>query len=494
MILFAVIIPLLAALVSLFISHDPLRRLLLLAAAISHFLLVSFSWFFEPFSLFHGWIGAKSLELLFLNLTSLLFLCAAAYAVDYLRKEKKEKRKDFKEDFFFSNAPEANFTALLLLFLSTMSLVILSQHIGLMWVAVEATTLVSAPLICYHRHHRSLEAAWKYLLICSVGIGLALLGNFFLVVALTPAANDQPVSMTIDHLMSLAPRMDPTFLKASFLLMLVGYGTKMGLAPLHTWLPDAHSEAPSLISALLSGALLNCALLAVLRLHFLTLAAGLAEFSGPLLILFGLISMTIAAIFILSQNDYKRMLAYSSVEHMGIIAIGFGIGGTAAFGSFLHIINHSAAKAMLFFICGNLLAAYGTKEIKKVTGILKVLPFSAILWVAGLFMITGLPPFGLFVSEISILKGAIDKGYYFVAIAALVLLSIIFVSMASLFIKMSFGREPEALELKGRAEKESWLRMTPILCLASLVFLLGLYLPSPLSKAIYASLHYLGAL
>ena len=224
---------------------------------------------------------------MFLTLTSLLFLASSFYAVAYLRGERDQPRADFEEGFLFSNAREASFTGCLLLFLAAMTLVTLSQHLGLLWVAVEATTLASAPLIYFHRHHRSLEATWKYLLICSVGIALALLGIFFLAVAASSPGTVR-VSLVLNDLLLAAPHLNPLWLKAAFVLMLVGYGTKMGLAPFHTWLPDAHSEAPSVASALLSGALLNCAFLGILRIHQVCVASGLADFSERLLLVLGL--------------------------------------------------------------------------------------------------------------------------------------------------------------------------------------------------------------
>jgi hydrogenase-4 component F len=199
---------------------------------------------------------------------------------------------------------EAHFAAWLLGFQAAMSLVTVSQHFGLMWVAVEATTLLSAPLIHYHRHRRSLEATWKYLLICSVGIAVALLGTYFL----SAAASSGSAAVPLFFRRLAAARLNAQWLKAAFILLLVGYGTKMGLAPLHTWLPDAHSEAPSPVSALLSGALLNCAFLAILRIHGVCAAAGLGDFSRQLLLILGLASMAVAAAFILGQTDYKRLL------------------------------------------------------------------------------------------------------------------------------------------------------------------------------------------
>ena len=342
------------------------------------------------------------------------------------------------------NFPEAVFAGCLLLFLATMTLVSVSRHLGLMWVGVEATTLASAPLIYFHRHHRSLEATWKYLLICSVGIALALLGNFFVAVAARSAGGPM-IHLTIDDLVAHAGSLNPLWLKAAFLFFLVGYGTKMGLAPLHTWLPDAHSEAPSVVSALLSGALLNCAFLTILRAHSLLSAAGLAGFSSDLLVLFGLISMAVAAVFILGQADFKRMLAYSSVEHMGILSLGIGIGGVATFGAMLHAVNHSLTKAMLFLAAGNILALYRTKSTIRVRGVLRTLPATGVLWLAGFLAIVGSPPFGPFLSELTILKGVLDAGRPLVAVAYLSALAIVFVGMATIFLRMAYGPPPAAL-------------------------------------------------
>ncbi len=477
-----VLIPMLSGIAAFFIGGNGFRRGLLLACAIIHSGLTVAAWAVRPVSQLGGWLCLDSLELLFLGITSLLFLVAAVYAVGYLSRETPDQRPDVEEGFLFSNAPEATFTGCLLLFLSTMTLVAAAQHFGLMWVAVEATTLASAPLIYFHRHHRSLEAAWKYLLICSVGIAIALLGNFFLVVSATMTR----VSMTVPDMIRNAASLDPAWLKAAFLLLLVGYGTKMGLAPLHTWLPDAHSEAPSVISALLSGALLNCAFLAVLRIQAVCVAAGLADFSRSLLILFGLLSMGFAAVFIIGQMDYKRMLAYSSVEHMGIQALGVGIGGAASFGAILHAVNHSLTKAMLFLAAGNILAAYRTKSTAQVSGVMRLLPVTGVLWIAGFFAITGSPPFGIFISELTILKGMLDGHHVFIAILYLALLVAIFVGMTGVFLKMAHGLPNESIR---RPEKrESYLAVIPPLVLGIAILILGVSIPRFLKDAIDLSI------
>ena len=311
-----------------------------------------------------GLLAPDALGVLFLVLASLLFLAASVYAMHYLREEERiGVHTNILDHGRFTNAPERRFTACLCFFLGAMTLVTITPHMGAQWVGIEATTLSSAQLIYFHRHKRSLEATWKYLIICSVGIALALLGNILLSVAFHGAEGATGAADGMDQVgwfVRNAGLAEPTWLKAAFVFLLVGYGTKMGLAPLHNWLPDAHSQAPSLVSALLSGALLNCAMLGMLRGHQIMLAAGLGELSGGMLMFFGLLSLLIAAIFIVGQGHYKRMLAYSSVEHMGILALGIGVGGVAVPGAMLHAVCHSLTKCMLFLLSGNILARYHT--------------------------------------------------------------------------------------------------------------------------------------
>jgi hydrogenase-4 component F len=482
------LIPLIAAALSYAVGANTPRRAILVLAAAAHAVVAGWTWVAEPLPWWSGWLALDGPGRLFLSVTSALFLTAALYAVASLRREGPSGHEDFEESFLFDNAPEATFTACLLLFLAAMTLVTLSQAFGLLWVGVEATTLASAPLIYFHRHHRSLEATWKYLLICSVGIALALLGNFFLAVAAS-GHNGASVRLALPDLLREARTLDVAWLKAAFLLFLVGYGTKMGLAPLHTWLPDAHSEAPSVVSALLSGALLNCALLGIVRAQQVCAAAGQAAFGQGLLVGFGLLSMAVAAIFIPGQRDYKRMLAYSSVEHMGILTLGIGLGGAGVFGGMLHAVNHSLTKAALFLVAGNILAEYRTKSTSDVRGVLRILPASGVLWVAGLFAITGSPPFGCFLSEFTILKAALDQGRGLVAIAYLVLLAVIFVGMASTVLGMAQGPAPVA---HAAARRERLLAVVPAGALAAVVLLFGVYLPPVVRSAVEAAARALG--
>jgi hydrogenase-4 component F len=479
-----ILVPALAGLAALAIRAHPARRALLLATALAHAGLTALAWVERPEPLLDGWLALDEPGLLFLSITSALFLAASVYGVGYLAREGGQPRRHFEEGFLFVNSPEAIFTGCLLFFLASMTLVTVSQHFGLLWVAVEATTLASAPLIYFHRLQRSLEATWKYLLICSVGIALALLGNFLLAAAAAVEGGAR-VPLVLDKLLAGATRLQTLPLEAAFLFLLVGYGTKMGLAPLHTWLPDAHSESPSLVSALLSGALLNCAFLAILRIFQVCGAAGpdVAEFARQLLIGFGLLSMAFAAVFIIGQTDFKRMLAYSSVEHMGILALGVGLGGLATTGAMFHAVNHSLTKAALFLVAGNILAAYRTKSVGAVSGVSRVLPVSAVLWTAGFLAITGTPPFSPFLSEFTILRAAIDQGQGWVAAGYLLLLALIFVGMATIVLRMVQGNpSPGAGQAEPKAE--SWWSVVPPGVLCSAVLLLGLYLPPALSEAL----------
>lgn len=477
MILALLLAPVVAGIVAFTLRADGPRRAVLVLAAAGHAALAGATWVVEPAATWGGWLALDAIGRLVLTITSGLFLPCSLYAVGYLRREEQGIRRDLEEGLLFDNAPEPTFTACLLLFLAAMTLVTVSQRFGLLWVAMEATTLVSAPLIYFHRHHRSLEATWKYLLICSVGIAIALLGNFFLAVA-AAAPGRAPVPLVVGDLVAGAARVDATWLKAALVLFLVGYGTKMGLAPLHTWLPDAHSEAPSVVSALLSGALLNCAFVGILRAQQVCVAAGLAGFGQDLLVGFGLLSMAVAAVFITGQSDYKRMLAYSSVEHMGVLALGVGVGGAGTFGALLHAVGHSLTKAMLFLVAGNIVAAYRSKSTDEVRGVLRVLPVSGSLWVIGLFAITGSPPFGPFLSEFTILTAALTRGRIGVAVAFLALLAVIFVGMATAVLGMAQGVPPPTDGSRPRREPLS--AVMPAAALAAAVLVLGVYVPAPL--------------
>ncbi|MBN2582435.1 MAG: NADH dehydrogenase FAD-containing subunit [Planctomycetes bacterium] len=490
MIVALILLPTLAAVTVLAVRSATARRTVLVLVALGHAALTVAAFVRPPAPALGGWLVLDDLGRVFLAILSLLFLAASLYGVGYLAREARRPTGIVHAGFLATNQPEAVFTCCLLLFLATMTLVTVSHSFGLLWVAVEATTLASAPLIYFHRQKRSLEATWKYLLVCSVGIAVALLGNFFLAIAAT-RPDGQSVPLVLGDLLASAAALDVNWLKAAFLLFLVGYGTKMGLAPLHTWLPDAHSEAPSMVSALLSGALLNCALLALLRIFQVCGAAGLADFTRPLMILFGLLSMAVAAVFIIHQEDFKRMLAYSSVEHMGLLALGIGLGGAAGFGAMLHALNHSLTKGMLFLVAGNILAAYRTKTIADTGGIVRVLPISGVLWIAGFLAISGSPPFGPFVSELVVIKAAFDQHAAWVAVAILALLGIIFIGMAAAMLRMVYGTPPGDLQTGSPPRQSRWTLLPPA-ALGILVLMLGLYVPPVVEESLRQAARALG--
>jgi hydrogenase-4 component F len=474
------LIPLLAGLLALALPADGLRRALLVATALVHLALVAALFVLPPAPAYGGLLELDAPGQLFLTLASLLFLAASVYAVGYLRQEGSGPKRDFQDGAAFSNAPERVFTMCLCLFLSAMTVVCATRNLSVLWVGIEATTLSSAPLIYFHRHRRSLEATWKYLVICSVGIALALLGNILFSVAFYDAANPL-TSMGLGEMLPRAGAAAQPWLRAAFIFLLVGYGSKMGLAPMHNWLPDAHSQSPSLVSAMLSGALLNCAFLGILRAEQVLAAAGMGSFGGDLLVLFGLISMGTAAVFIVGQGDFKRLLAYSSVEHMGILALGVGIGGGAAFGAMLHAVNHSLTKGALFLISGNILALYHTRSCHDARGVSRALPITAALWTAGFLAIVGSPPFGIFVSELAILRGMLDGGHLAAAAFYLTALAVIFIGMATPVCRMVQGPLPPAVPHPG---PESLLAVVPPMALLAATLVLGLYVPEAVTDLI----------
>ena len=461
-----ILVPLGAAAFAFVIPSDRVRPLVLPAAALTHLLLTGVA-LAGLVPVAHGaWLQLDSLGGVTLGLVSVLFAICALYAPGYLRVR--------------IDRPNRILCACLLVFLSAASLLILSQHLGLMWVAVEATTLATAPLVYFNRNPRSIEATWKYLMIASVGIALALLGSLFL--AYSAYLGGGEPSLLFRALLESAGNFSRPWLRAGFVLLLVGYGTKMGLAPLHTWKPDVYGEAPGMVGALLAGGLTSCAFLALLRVYRIVNAAGEGAFARRLLVALGLLSMAVAAVLMVRQRDFKRMLAYSSVEHMGILVLGVGIGGAGLSGSILHTINNGLTKAVLFLAAGNIHRAFRSKNLDDVSGALVRLPLSGGLFLAGFFAITGSPPFGPFVSMFAILNAAIASDRWIVAFLYLALLALVFLGMGATVLAVVQGRPSrESLE----SPYQDNIRKTgPILVSMALVLLLGLWIPEPLRKLI----------
>lgn len=452
------------------------RGLLLVGTAALHLALVLLLWVWPGDRALGGWLAADALGRVILTLVSVLFLAVAHYAVGYLRDVSPRGGRAF--------------VTCLLAFLAAATVVALSHHFALLWIGMETTTLAVVPLI-YHRHdRRSLEAVWKYLVLSSVGIAFALLGVFLLATA-QPSGAGGGRPLVLDDMIANAAALDPVWLRAAFVFMLIGFGTKMGLAPLHSWKPDTYGEAPSLVSGLMAGALTSCAFLGLMRMVSICFAAGADAFVRPALLGFGLFSLVIAAAFIIGQGDVKRLLAYSSVEHMGLLVIGIGLGGTGAYGAVLHALNNGLAKVMVFLAVGNVVLAMGTSAAEGIRGVLRRLPVSGVLLVVGLFAVTGSPPFGMFLSEFTILSAAIGEHHPWVAAAVVVLLAVIFVGIAAMILEMVLGvAGPRAGKAETREERTRLVVAPAVLAL--LVLGLGLYLPAPLAAALAEAAAVLG--
>ena len=460
-----IMFPLVMAAVTFAVPSARWRPWLVPATAAGHLTLVGFALVAPPAEFAPGaagWLALDPLGKVFLGFVSLLFFLCSLYAPGYLAVR--------------AERPNRVFCANLLVSLTMMTLVTLSQHLGLMWVAMEAITLFSAPAIYFNHNARSLEATWKYLLVSSVGIALALLGSLFLAYSSLKAGVES--SLLFVDLVRDAPRLSPEWLHTAFVLLLVGYGTKMGLAPMHTWKPDAYGEAPGLVGTLLAGGVTSCAFLAVSRLYQVCRGTGEAEFAREALVALGLLSMAFAAVFTVRQRDFKRMLAYSSVEHMGILVIGLAVGGLATYGALLHMINNGLTKGVLFLSAGNIHRAYGSKSTEHVSGALRRVPLSASLFLAGFLAITGSPPFGPFVSEFVIVRSAVGAGYFATTAAFLLLLAVVFMGMGSTVLAAVQGEPPAAVP--ATAYRDRFLTVAPVALFMALVLLLGLYIPPPL--------------
>jgi hydrogenase-4 component F len=356
-----------------------------------------------------------------------------------------------------------------------MNLALVANNIGLMWVAIEMATLTTVLMVGIYRTHEALEAAWKYFILGSVGIALALFGTILIYMAARPVIGEGVDAMVWSALMSRAAQFDPALLNVAFIFLLLGYGTKVGLAPLHAWLPDAHAEGPTPISAVLSGLLLNVALYALLRFKMLLALNPEAIAPGPLMVIMGLISCLFAAFMLYRRRDIKRMFAYSSIEHMGIIVFAFGMGGALAnFAGLLHMTMHSLTKSAIFFAVGHIAQVKGTQKIADMGGLTVTNPVLGWGLVLGVVAIAGLPPLGIFMSEFLVVSSTFAREPWLAIILAFGIL----VALGGLFLRLNtiaFG-EPRGATAKAEAS------YVPMFVHLALVFMAGIYMPAPLVK------------
>jgi hydrogenase-4 component F len=376
----------------------------------------------------------------------------------------------------YTHAQLRRYQVLINLFIFSMLLAVSANNVAIMWVALEATTIFSALLIPLTRSKSSVEASWKYILIGSVGIALAFAGTvlgYFDFVTLSGRAEN---ALNWPVLLQNAPAMHPEVMKLAFVFLLVGYGTKAGIAPMHTWKPDAYGEAPPALAALMSSALFAVAMYAILRWKVVADAAIKSHYADNLLLALGLLSLAIAAFSVAQSRNFKRMLAYSSVEHTGLICFGLGLGAAGVFAALLHLVNHTAAKLLMFFLAGDIERKYESAAIKQVRGLLKVAPWTGGLFAAGLLALVGLPPFGLFISEFALFRAGFAQHHPWLMGAALLLLLVAFVSFITRLNRMLYGEAPAEVVA---GETAGW-RMAPMLLGALALVALGLTLPAPL--------------
>jgi hydrogenase-4 component F len=462
-----ILIPLAGSLLAWLIPSNSRRPLILpLIATIHLALTIIATMVFAPPVSAGSWINLDAIGKLFLLEISALFAACAFYSVNYLTYRKERDNRVLCMG--------------MLACLAAMSLATVSHHIGLLWLAIETTTLAMAPLVYFNRNARSIEATWKYMLICSVGIALALLGILFLAYAMV-VANLTP-SLLLETVQGHATQLPAVWLNGAFVLMLVGYGTKMGLAPMHTWKPDAYGEAPGLVGAMLAGGLANCGFLGLIRIYQICMASGDVHFYRSSLVGMGLFTLAVSAVFLVHQTDFKRMLAYSSVEHMGLFTISLGLGDSALYGAMLHLLGNGLAKGVLFLSAGNIHRAFASKNREAARGALKRAPWTGSLFLAGFLAMTGTPPFLPFFSEFAIYSSAFEQGHIAVGSVMALLMMIAFMGMTLTVIPVVFGDPPKDRERT--KYRDTFQLVGPPLVLLIILAVIGLWLPPPLYRLV----------
>jgi hydrogenase-4 component F len=371
-----------------------------------------------------SWLAVDPLAAFFLTILAHTFVLVALYAPGFLQRMQGPEYERSMRLFY----PALNF------YLLANTLVLVVQQFALLWVVMELTTFSLVPLIYFYRSKESLEAVWKYLFLVSIGLVFLFVGVVFLGVSAHGVVDY--TEFVVARMTEAAPQLNPLWLKASFVFALVGLSAKIGLAPMHPGDVDATANAPAPVAALMAGSLRSTVVLALLRFYQVVAPTSVRPFAQKLLIIAGLLSLGIAAVFMWRNRNYKRLLAYSSVEHLGIIVLGIGIGGLALFGALLHLLFNSFGKAALFFMAGNIHRSYGSREIEPITALTRRLPWTGFVWAVAFFYIVGTPPFGIFFSELFVLRGMIHGAQWWPLLLFLSLLMVIFIGMGRSVLRM----------------------------------------------------------
>lgn len=439
-----------------------------------------------------GELRVDALSVVFLVATAFLYATTAIFAAGYLQLAKTAAGWRYGRRFYVG----------LNLFCWSMVAAPLVNGLALLWVAVEITTVVSALLVAIDDTDGATEASWKYVLIASLGLGIGLLATIIMYYAGTTVFGSA-YDLSYTKLLAGAGRFPPDVVRLAFVLAVLGYGTKMGLFPVHTWLPDAHSEAPTPVSALLSGALLTISFYAILRFFQIAVRALGPTFPRNTLLVFGMASLLLAALYLLSQRDLKRLLAYSSVEHMGILAIGMSFSApVAVFGVLLHVMAHAAAKGTAFFGAGSVVRKFSTKDMSVVRGGVGVLPWSGPMLVAAVLALSAMPPFGIFRSEFLIVSGGLSDPRDGVTAALVVLVTVAFFGLSWFVTQTMLTPDPVTTEIPAkdvtvspaplRGEVSKWIVTAMVLGLSALV-VLGVHPPGELNHLLNRAASELGS-
>ena len=419
------------------------------------------------------WFYIDSLSAFHLVVMMIVFCMSTLYAFHYFDEKIKEG--------VFTTRLARRFAGLWFASLAAMTLVLVSNNLGLMWVGMETTTLMTAFLICIYSNKTAVEAMWKYLIICSVGIAFAFMGTLLIAASAHTLEIQLTDVLLWTKLVKVSGGLNPAMVKAGFLFILVGYGTKAGLAPMHTWLPDAHSQSPAPVSAIFSGFMLNAALYCIMRyMSLVQRVSGLSNFSQELLILFGIITIIIAAAFILSQHDLKRLLAYSSVEHIGIMALGLGLGPAGIFAALFHVLNHSICKPLAFFSAGRIGQIYGTYDMRNITGSMRLSKLWGGSLMGSLLALIGVAPFALFMSEFLIAKAALETHSIRVLVLFLTGLSVVFIGVLRHAVPLVWGKPVEIDQPS--IQQSAFSEKIIVFGALAMLLILGLWMPDSLHE------------
>lgn len=465
--LLPIIVPFAGAALAAVWPRNRTRPWLLPAIGVVHVMLVFWLFMNPPVVAPDAWLSFDPLARAVLPAVSLLFLICAVYGVPYLRLR--------------SERPNRVFVASLLAVLGLLSAGHQARHLVLLWIATEAVTLACVPLLHFNGTPRAFEATWKYLLVGGTGIALSLLGSFCLGYASLKGGGRG--DLTLVALMSQGGGLSRPWVLTAWVLLLVGYGTKMGLAPMHTWKPDAYGESPSIVGAILAGGVTTVAFTAILRVRAVIGAAGQGAIADRTLLAIGLFSMLVAALFLLGTRNFKRMLAYSSVEHMGILVIGAALGSAGMIAALFHVWSNTLTKGSLFLSAGNIRRAAGSPSIDDVRGMSALTPRSAAIFVTGMFAVTACPPFGPFFSELQVVRAALASRHGAVTAIFLGCLLLAFFGMTRVVLAVVDGRPRTASKATGKRFVETAGVIAPPLLLLGLSLWLGLFTPAALRDA-----------